>query len=289
MRMPFCTALFAILAVGQRAVVESCRKEKEDAGCRCQHVHARFGVVSTEHNFHPSAFSSETTSPLRIAMERSAAETRELSTRLKYLDEAAHVLALASPETSSFLESQYSYLVAENDLTPPDSRKKDVCGACGTILIPGLSCTITQETNLPLGPKKKGSNVEKRTASKDNIPKKMKIYSCSRCSSKTRLPIQSTKARMNAPKPAKASTAASSTTTVAASAQPTEAKSSAATNAAVPVSAPPNPAPAAANASSKKRAKARKGGLQALLANSKKDTGSSKGFGLDLMDLMRSE
>ncbi|KAH7027075.1 hypothetical protein B0J12DRAFT_584542 [Macrophomina phaseolina] len=192
---------------------------------------------------------------------------REISARLKYLDEAAHLLALASPETSSFLESQYSYLLAENDLAGPPSRKKDVCNACGTILVPGISCTVKQEAVAPAKPTRKGGKVETPKVSKSS---KMKIYSCSRCSSKTRLPIASNKARMNTPKSMKVSSVPAS-------------------NAAPPADAPATPAPAASNASSKKRAKARKGGLQALLANSKKDTSSSKGFGLDLMDLMRSE
>ncbi|EKG19462.1 RNAse P Rpr2/Rpp21 subunit [Macrophomina phaseolina MS6] len=219
-------------------------------------------------------------------MERSATEMREISARLKYLDEAAHLLALASPETSSFLESQYSYLLAENDLAGPPSRKKDVCNACGTILVPGISCTVKQEAVAPAKPTRKGGKVETPKVSKSS---KMKIYSCSRCSSKTRLPIASNKARMNTPKSMKVSVAATSMAAGAGSARPTGSKSVPASNAAPPADAPATPAPAASNASSKKRAKARKGGLQALLANSKKDTSSSKGFGLDLMDLMHSE
>ncbi|KAL1634963.1 hypothetical protein SLS56_002047 [Neofusicoccum ribis] len=225
-------------------------------------------------------------------MERTAAETRDLSARLKYLHEAAHVLALSSPETSAFLETQYSHLLAENDLTAPDLRKREVCGACGTILIPGLSCSITQETAQPGRPATKRSKVEKRGASKnakDSNSCKMKIYSCLRCSSKTRLRIPSSKARMDTRRRARASTAETTTSAVNASTQATAPVPQAAAGATGPAIEPSNPAPAAANASSKKRAKARKGGLQAMLANSKKDTSASKGFGLDLMDLMRSE
>ncbi|OMP88319.1 hypothetical protein BK809_0003076 [Diplodia seriata] len=213
-------------------------------------------------------------------MDRTAAETRDLSARLKYLHEAAHVMALASPETSSFLESQYSHLLAENDLIPPESRKREVCGACGTILIPGISCTVTQEQVPPRKSKKKGSKVQKLGQSEAGKGCKMKIYSCLRCSSKARLQIPSKKARMGTRKPARSPSGESPAPTTAAITQTPAAEPDA------PATAPANPAPA--NANSKKRAKARKGGLQALLANSKKETNPSKGFGLDLMDLMRS-
>ncbi|OJD37779.1 rnase p rpr2 rpp21 snm1 subunit domain-containing protein [Diplodia corticola] len=218
-------------------------------------------------------------------MDRTAAEARDLSARLKHLDGAAHVLALASPETSSFLESQYSHLLAENDLNPPESRTREVCGACGTILIPGILCTVTQEQARPRKPKEKGSKVQKPEPSEAGKCYKMKTYSCLRCSSKTRLQVPSSKTRMGARKPAKATAVAMPPLTTAACTQ-TQAVES---GAAVPAVAPASPAPAAANVSSKKRAKARKGGLQALLANSKKETKPANGFGLDLMDLMRSD
>lgn len=220
-------------------------------------------------------------------MDRTAADARDLSARLKYLHEAAHVMALASPETSSFLESQYSHLLAENDLLPPESRKREVCGACGTILIPGISCTVTQEQIPPSKPKKKGSKVRKPGPSEANRCCKMKIYSCLRCSSKARLQIPSSKARMGIRKPTKASAAETPTPTPTPTTAALSSAESGATTA--PVTAPANLAPAAANASSKKRAKARKGGLQALLASSKKETKPSTGFGLGLMDLMRSD
>ncbi|KAL1644733.1 hypothetical protein SLS58_004195 [Diplodia intermedia] len=197
-------------------------------------------------------------------MDRTAAETRDLSARLKYLHEAARVIALASPETSAFLESQYSHLLAENDLIPPDSRKRE-------------------EQVPPRKPKKKGSKVQKPGQPESGKGCKMKIYSCLRCSSKARLQIPSNKARMGTRKLAKSPSGEPPTPTTAAITQTPAAGPEAA---AAPATAPANPAPA--NANSKKRAKARKGGLQALLANSKKETNPSKGFGLDLMDLMRS-
>lgn len=221
-------------------------------------------------------------------MDRTAAETRDVSARLKYLHESARVMALISPETSSFLESQYSHLLAENDLSPPDSRKREVCGACGTIFIPGISCTITQEQTRPIAPKTKGNKVQKPGPSEPGKCFQVKIYSCLRCSSKTRLQIPSSKARMGTRKPVK-NPVVEATAVTAQLAQTPAAEPGAAKSAAAPATTPANPAPAATNASSKKRAKARKGGLQAMLANSKKETKSSKGFGLDLMDLMRSD
>ncbi|KAF2142927.1 uncharacterized protein K452DRAFT_297444 [Aplosporella prunicola CBS 121167] len=198
-------------------------------------------------------------------------ESKHLSARLNFLHKAAHSLALSSPETSSFLQSQYGLLLAEN------ARRREVCNACGIIFIPGWSSHVSQETS-------KSRKKTKVSKASDNAAPKMTIYTCLRCHSKTPFQAPPAKERLKARKLPHAlkeeslpsSSSASGVTAPAAQQQQQQQQQQ----------QPPPPVATSANASSKKRAKTRKqGGLAAMLASSKKP--ESKGFGLDLMDFMQ--
>ncbi|KAK7549489.1 hypothetical protein IWX49DRAFT_36969 [Phyllosticta citricarpa] len=211
-------------------------------------------------------------------------ETKDFAARLRFLDESARLLSFGAPETSSFLEAQHDRLLVEHGMTVPETRRREVCSACGTILIPGYSCKVLHERKRPAAAQRKG--LEGRIAKQKDARKvsncddgKEKVYLCSNCHSETRVPLPAARARINkakkgiqAPLPeAQASSSETSTTAGPSAAVAEKGLSS------------------TANVSSKKRAKARKGGLQAMLANSKKESKpASQGFGLDLMDLMRS-
>jgi ribonuclease MRP protein subunit SNM1 len=107
---------------------------------------------------------------------------------------------------------------------------------------------------------------------------KMVIYTCERCSRRTRESINTTIPRSSKRLDTISHPRGSQTVTPF-KAPPSETHSAART-----------PSSASANASSRKRAKIRKqGGLQALLAKSKETDarGSTGGFGLDLLDLMK--
>ncbi|KAK8251820.1 hypothetical protein IWZ00DRAFT_252335 [Phyllosticta capitalensis] len=218
-------------------------------------------------------------------MARPAVESKDLSIRLKFLDESAHLLSFGAPETSSFLEAQHDQLLRENGIKVPESRRREVCGACGTILIAGHSCKVLLDRRQPPAEQMKGAKRRKPESkvapSSDFVNRKEKIYVCSNCHSGTRVTLPALKASTFKVKKG-----------VAASAPAPDVRASSTESGNVST---PGPSVAeksqsgTANVSSKKRAKARKGGLQAMLANSKKESKpTSSGFGLDLMDLMRS-
>lgn len=199
-----------------------------------------------------------------------------LQARLRFLNDSAHLIAIGSPTTSAVVGSHYDKLLVENDLDlqaskkDQDSRRREVCGACGSLMIPGWSCHVIQENMKP----KEAQRAKKMSRKSTSKLEKAKVYSCLRCHRKTVQPVVARESQVLLKKPivSKIQHAAS-----AAPASITEYASA---------------TPKSANASSKKRAKARRqGGLQAMLAKSKTEPlgPSSGGFGLDLMDLMKSD
>ena len=190
-----------------------------------------------------------------------------VSARLRYLSDSAHLLAGTAPATSAHLMSQCNGLMFDNDLEPSDAYRRKSCGACGNIMLPGISSKMHKETREIA--KRKGKS-DKR-GSNPSLQARAIVYKCSFCQKNTRLPLPTT-----------TSTAIRKSTK-----NHSHAVSLKATSSVTPGnSASESSTPTSANASSKKRAKSRKhGGLQALLA--KKNEPQSSGFGLDLMDLMK--
>jgi len=202
-----------------------------------------------------------------------------LQARLRFLNDSAHLIAIGSPTTSAVLGSHYDKLLAENDLDlqaskkDQDSRRREVCGACGSLMIPGWSCHVIQENIKP----KEAQRAKKFSRKPTSKLEKAKVYSCLRCHRKTVQPVLARESKVLLKKPI---VSKSQTIQHAASAAPAS------------ITEYASATPKSANASSKKRAKARKqGGLQAMLAKSKTEPlGPSSGdFGLDLMDLMKSD
>lgn len=185
----------------------------------------------------------------------------ELLTHLRYLNDAAHLLAASAPETSRHLMLRQNSLLLDSNLDRPESQQHKACGACGTIKILGWNGTLETDQT---GRKGKRRREAVRT-------EKFLVYTCDSCGRKTRHPV---------PAPPKISRP-----------QPRSSRS-------IPISAPsssntaqPSGAPGPAqtsNSNSKKRAKNRKqSSLSALLAKQKASQGGSgSGFGLDLMDFM---
>ncbi|KAF2869981.1 hypothetical protein BDV95DRAFT_454573, partial [Massariosphaeria phaeospora] len=183
--------------------------------------------------------------------------------RVKFLQEAAHVLAIGSPTTSAALGAARDRLLETQnaDIDAPnkdwDALRRELCGACGSLMVPGWSCAVTRRAP-PAKPSKKS---KEDTSQRVSRPEKTVTYSCLRCGRKT---IQSLPLR-----------------------PPKHMKKAARKNASNdPQSTPDDPSrlTKAANASSKQRKKARKGGLQALLEKSKTQTSNQSGLGLELMD-----
>ena len=221
---------------------------------------------------------------------------RNVEARLKFLHESARVLLISSPSTSAFLEAECTRIAAENEINFPESRRQEVCGACGSILVPGWTMEIDIQDYRPKKLKNKAPS--KNTARTT----KALVYQCGLCNSKTRVVAGNREPRRKEKQPpttwkmqnVPAPVAAPETSTgVLRAPQGSSPVQNAAPIATRPASAAEEAATskiATSNASSKKRAKARKaGGLQAMLAKSKAKTSQSSGFGLDLMDFMKED
>lgn len=209
-----------------------------------------------------------------MAQDSSAASLEGLSAQLKYLNDAAHLMALTAPSCSSHLMSRSNLLMFSNDIDQSDSHRRHICGGCGNIMIPGWTASVEKETLRQQKRKRIDKSRERATA---QPTASSMVYTCDRCGRKTPHSIskappvrRNTRGRLQSrPSTAKAPEHSSS---LLDSKAPVE-----------------TPAAVSANASSKKRAKNRKqSGLQALLAKNKESSQSSSGgFGLDLLDLMK--
>jgi RNase P subunit RPR2 len=182
--------------------------------------------------------------------------SRELSARLCYLNGSAQLLATTAPATSRFLMSRRNSLIFESGRDRSEAQKRDACGACGSITIPGWESTI----QLPRKQIRKGKNKILLAAKT-----KVVVYTCETCGRKTRHSLDKPQMPRHTLGSSKSNITESSATPKAVSTIPSS------------------------TSSSRKRAKSRKqGSLEALLARKKpSDTRGSGGFRLDLMDFMK--
>lgn len=192
----------------------------------------------------------------------------DLAATLRFLTDAGHILATAAPETSAYLLSQRNGLMFEHEMPLSDKQREHVCTCCGHIMLPG------QGSNLRFKQKTR-ANREPCPARRSKLKEKppsgpTKTVHCGHCSRTTEIrlpppdpiPRRSVKAQsVSKPPPLGSGSSLPQT--------PQEAL----------------PQKTSANASSKKRAKTRKAGLQALLdqSNAARNT---PGLGLSLADFM---
>ncbi|PMD54549.1 uncharacterized protein K444DRAFT_597481 [Hyaloscypha bicolor E] len=106
----------------------------------------------------------------------------ELSARLRYLNDSAHLLANTAPSTSRQLRSRCDVLMSENDLGPSDAHRQDACGACGTIMVLGWAGTMKTgpQPSRRRKPRPDGQAIKQTKAL---------IYECKTCHRKTRFPL----------------------------------------------------------------------------------------------------
>jgi RNase P subunit RPR2 len=193
--------------------------------------------------------------------------TNGISPTLDYLSDAAHLMRMAARETSAHLMSQRSNLMFHHDMAMSDVQRQHVCGACGHIMIPGSESTLKlearrrkQRTKQPPG---------QRPTTKPARDSLTKGIQCGRCDRQTRISIALPPPVISRHKVSKAK-----------SNNLTEDSSSSIKQAEATAAAAPK---TSANASSKKRAKNRKAGLQALLAGQQQQRANP----LSLADFMR--
>lgn len=184
--------------------------------------------------------------------------TPNLTATLDYLTDAAHLLHLTAPETSAHLMSQRQDMLFHHRTPLSDVQRQHACGACGHILLAGgqdvLEMVTPRRRHTPQKRESKASQAVRKGSSK--------IINCGHCNKTTRIRLEP---------PAKAArTRTSRSKSIPTVSTPVTDTSEAAKK-------------PSANASSKKRAKNRKVGLQALLAGQQKQQASP----LSLGDFMR--
>ncbi|KAH7414345.1 hypothetical protein DE146DRAFT_32403 [Phaeosphaeria sp. MPI-PUGE-AT-0046c] len=181
-----------------------------------------------------------------------------VASQASYLRAAANLLAVSSPTASTFLGLARVQLV--QDMEPEattkelDTLRRDTCRACGNVMIPGWSCAIKGKSRC--------KQKERRTNAKTDTLVTKIVYCCSRCHRQTEQPLPAQPRRHL--KRSKTLASIESTVMASRSSNDVELRT-----------------PKTANASSKQRQKARKGGLQAMLAKNKTQSSNQ---GLDLMD-----
>lgn len=200
---------------------------------------------------------------------------------MNFLSDAAHLLFQTAPQTSAFLMSRRNELLVENDIPISDAQRQHVCSSCGHIMIPGgqqkQQDTLKIETGKALRSKGKRRLLSSRAQQTSSTPAAppsdsrampagiSKILTCGSCSRKTKIKLDGPK-RISRTRKAAQQSKVSDERKLQTAAEPVK---------------------SSANASSKKRAKNRKAGLQALLDQKKGSGSSSSGFGLSLSDFMR--
>lgn len=196
-------------------------------------------------------------------MNNNMASAPSSDARARYLQDAAHSLVVSSPAVSAFLGNAYNTMVEDAgdiSLKERDSVRRQFCGACGNLFVPGWSCRIVMKSVS----EQDGKNSKALKKAKVLPPTTTKnlVYTCLRCHRETISAIQ--------PKPRSL-------------------KTSKGQKQALPVRETKGPTiedtskvAKTTNATSKQRQKARKGGLQAMLDKNKSQSSNSGGF--DLMD-----
>ncbi len=177
--------------------------------------------------------------------------------RTNFLSDAAHILRDAAPETSAYLMSECAEHLARQGTAVSDIYRQHVCTACGHIMIPGHATKLKLETRR-LSRRNTTSTTSRVGGTAASPTGPCKTLTCGHCQSVTRIKL---------PAPEKA----------------TRSKAPERRIESISKTAIEKPKPAVnANASSKKRAKNRKAGLQALLSSQQKPSG-----GLSLASFMK--
>jgi hypothetical protein len=99
--------------------------------------------------------------------------------RLRFLKKAAYQLTTSAPTVSAALSSSYiqSVIGFEDDLQHAKNDwhtvRREACGACGNILLPGWSSSVSH--------KSRRTTARKRRSKPQTLSEKMIVFTCSRC------------------------------------------------------------------------------------------------------------
>lgn len=195
-----------------------------------------------------------------------------LETRLRFLDESARLLHGVAPATSAYLMHERNAVAQEHEKALTKAQLKDICKACGTILIPDVTSKEEVSNSCAKRKRKRWEGVSPPS----ELPEERLQLKCLACHRVVITPIVAPQrqdlGKINRPN---GSIQRLNEAVTGSDLQSDMAKTG-------------TEKPASANASSKKRAKARKhGGLQALLEKSKGTQSQPGNLGLDLIDFMK--
>lgn len=211
-------------------------------------------------------------------MATNKAVSGDMASTISFLNDAAHLMATTSPESSAYLMSKRSGLLFEHELTLSDKQRQHVCSCCGHIMRFGQGDDLQVKSGKRASQKPRSA---RRLNAKGNPPRPqlqarpgpVKTITCCFCGRLTniQLPAPSPihQRRVNAEKITRASERGAVKAGMPSTAQEVVVQKT------------------ASNASSKKRAKSRKAGLQALLSQSSTSRNSNAGLGLSLADFLQ--
>jgi hypothetical protein len=192
----------------------------------------------------------------------------DVTPTLKFLTDAGHLLAATVPATSAYLLSRRNELMFEHEMPLSDKHRQQVCTCCGHIMMLGQGSVLEvdaakKDTKSGSVRGTRGSNA-RATREQPRSTGPTKTITCGHCGRLTKVKL---------PAPGPISRLKVKTSKMSSSSLPS----------ALDETQPPKPT---ASASSKKRAKSRKAGLQALLNQSKATRNTRSGLGLSLADFM---
>lgn len=192
--------------------------------------------------------------------------------RLQFLQNAASLLCSGSISTASHLIVQHNGILHEDSKSIKLRQHESWCNACGAPRKPRYTKIVK-----PKYRSSKGKTRPASIASREAI-----VYRCLRCSSRT------VQRRPSQPRPSQKAGGTSAASIQAASGHEVTSTSQSTANLTSRPAAESSIKTTSENASSKKRAKARKqGGLQALLASKRSGESTPSSSSLDLFDFLQ--
>ncbi|KAL2169309.1 hypothetical protein VTG60DRAFT_6243 [Thermothelomyces hinnuleus] len=211
-------------------------------------------------------------------MATNKANFSEATAAISFLNDAGHLLAATCPEVSAYLMSKRNDLLFEHEQALSDKQRQHVCSCCGHIMLLGRGDVLQVKAAGGQKASRKPRMVQGVNDKDKGTPRKLHLQSgrgpvktitCGLCGRLTniQLPAPSPIQRRKLMVEKGAKIKGLGTTDKAQETQPSQ--------------------KTASNASSKKRAKSRKAGLQALLDQSSASRNSKPGLGLSLADFLQ--
>ena len=190
-----------------------------------------------------------------------------MDAKIKFLDRAAETYALKAPSVSAHIMLERAATAEKLDTIESKKHRKDVCRACGTLLIPALTSSVSMSSGRN---SRIVSSLSKRKGhSKSMQSEKTLETHCLACHRFSKVAIRPSKRQGLGEQDHFAS----------------DSKVQSSAGIGMENELPTTPKPM--NVSSKRTKARKKGGLQALVQRTKESNQTNNSFGLDLMDFMK--